>query len=150
MVQSWDGRFDLDVPCPSMLMESAMWSQSVAGAGAGETMGPAALTGPITGALAGSGAGTSVSYSIAYSGNNRLQTVSFVYWPAGSQVGNALFLQAIQNGKVLVAHRGTDGNQPGHLQFQFSSMSASPVTIQITNYNNPATTPPVGYWIRPS
>ncbi|HUX87058.1 MAG TPA: hypothetical protein VMW65_08655 [Chloroflexota bacterium] len=151
MVQSWDGRFDLDLPCPSMLTNSGIWTQSPALASAtdGKTTGPALLTGPITSALAGSGAGTSVSYMIAYPGNNRPQTVSFVYWPAGAQVGNALFLQAIQNGKVLVSHRGTDGKQAGQLQLQFISTSANPVTIQITNYNSP-TTPAVGYWIRPS
>ena len=129
LVQYWDGKYDVDMPCAGSA------SSAAPAPAAGSAAAPRPLTSSATGSLAGSQGGTSVFYSFAYPGG-ATQTITINFWPHGPDVANALFVTVVLNGSQIANLRGTDTTAPGQLTLTVSS----PASVRCSSTSRTTTT----------
>lgn len=151
MVQHWDGYKDVDYVCPGRsvdgisaegLMKRPIVIPSSKPAPSKSTQsGITPLGSRANGRLVGHAGGASVSYGFDYAGNNVSQTVTLDFSPHGPDIANGVFLRVTVGGNEVAHIRGTDTPTPGHLTVTFSSRSAGPVVVALSNYNRSELTP---------
>jgi hypothetical protein len=96
---------------------------------------PIALSEPVNGVIQGSSAGSYQYYSATYPGDSSTRTVTFSFAPSGPDAANALFVNVYQAGNLIVSGQGTSTSTIGVLTVSYDSASASPILIQVANYN---------------
>ncbi len=134
MVQHWDGIRDADYVCPGVTLEGGAAISSVGGSPSGS--------------LAGSRGGASRELTFDYAGNDRQQKITVTFWPHGPDIANGVYVSLFLNGKQVAKVVGTDTPNPGQIHLSLTSRAAGTARIQISNYNDPARTPPIGYSIQ--
>jgi hypothetical protein len=63
------------------------------------------------------------------------QAISLAFTPGGADVGSGVFLSLYQDGQLLTHGQASGGEAPGCLTLHFAPSSASPVLVQLANYN---------------
>jgi hypothetical protein len=139
MVQSWNGRYDVDYGCPVV---------NVSRSGA-SPLAPLSLNGEARGVLAASEGGTAIYYTFPNSRTGSQQTVTLTFWPHGPDLATGLFITLYQNSSQLQQVRAINATTPGTVTLSFSSRSSSPFVIQLMNYNV-SSAAPVSYTLSPA
>lgn len=137
MVQSWNGRFDINFACPGAGL--------AASSGGSDT--PIPLLNRHESVLNGSRGGNSVFFMIAAPDSSLQQSVTFNFNPGGIDTTNGLFVTIYQGSSEITKARGTDTSTPGTLTLSFTPRPGQPIIIQLTSYNDPDSTPPVHYTV---
>jgi hypothetical protein len=151
LVQSGNGRYDLDYGCSGQSLPSA--AALLGGASIiadGSATSPIPLSSVVNGSLAGSAGGAAIYYTFPSSGNGSPQTVTLNFWPHGSDVANGLFVTLYQNGSPLAKVEASNSTTPGQVTLSFSSRRSEPLVLQIVNYNNPSAATEISYDLRRS
>ncbi|MGH2459082.1 MAG: hypothetical protein ACRDIY_09475 [Chloroflexota bacterium] len=133
MVQHWDGAHDVDYFC--------------AGTPPAGSTTPAPAANRASGTLIGSTGGSSAYDTFDYWGGNQNETVTVNFSPQGPDTTNGFFVSLWQHGAQLAKIRASDFRTPGQISMSFSSGTSGPMTVQLTSYDDPRSTPPITYSI---
>ncbi len=143
MVQSWNGRYDVDFACPAARPGSSLVgpSSSAVGANDGSASSPIPLTTPANGTLTASPGGNARYYTFTNPDSGSQQTVTFSFWPHGPDIANGVYVSLYQGGAQLANVQASNAKTPGYITMSFSSKSGDPFVIRLMNYNDSAATP---------
>jgi len=141
MVQSYNGKQDVNFLCPGSRVSSVnspVISSNASSADSSDASSP-------DGTLTSSRGGHSVRITSGPVSPGQWVTYRLSFRPSGADVANGLFITAYQNGvEVLHAH-ATDTPTPGSIELKIQSHSASPIVYEITSYDDPDTVPAIHY-----
>jgi len=135
MVQHWDGAHDVDYFCTGAPRAAASPTPTASPANSPK------------GTLIGSTGGSSAYYTFDYWGGNKNETVTVDYSPRGPDTTNGFFVILWQHGAQLAKIHASEFRTPGQITMNFSSDTSGPMTVQLTSYDDPKSTPPITYSI---
>lgn len=146
LVQSWNGRYDVNYGCSGQSVTNAAALLGGASSGSdGSVTSPIPFASAVNGSLAASEGGTAIYYTFLGSGNGSTQSATFSFWPHGPEVANGIFVSLYQNGSPLAKVQASDSTTPGYLTLHYSARGSGPVVLQIVNYNNPSAATRISY-----
>jgi hypothetical protein len=144
MVQSWNGKYDVDYACSGVRLEALVGDPNV-----GTPADPLLLVDSLVGLLTPSEGGTAEYVTFANATPGGPQTLTLTFGPHGPDVENGVFLAVYQNGSLVTKVHAVNSSTPGTVKLSFSSRNSAPFVAQLMDYNA-ATMPPLQFTLNRS